>query len=86
MYIFSEYAVVYWKATSTGTSPSFSIYIGFGWIFSLFCTKYSTKEFNPPSKWNSAFLIFSSSLKSEILIFNPLVKKAISLNLFSSVS
>ena len=48
-YIFSEYAVVYCIAISTGTSPSFSIYIGLAFIFSLFLFKNSTNELNPPS-------------------------------------
>ena len=83
--MFSEYAVVYWNAISTGTSPSFSIYIGSGWIGSLFLFKYWTKERNPPSKWNSAFKV-GSTLRSSIFIFNPFVKNAISLNLVYNVS
>ena len=70
--IFSVYAVVYWIAISTGVSPFLSIYIGSGCNFSLFLFKYSTKDFSPPSKQNSAFLGVSSLLSS-IVIFNPFV-------------
>ena len=78
--------MVYCIAISTGVSPFLSIYIGVGCNFSLFLFKNSTKDFNPPSKQNSAFFTFSSSLLSSIVIFNPFVKNAISLNLVSSVS